>query len=66
MLTRCSEDEEPGTEQLREATQQSRRVILRFRGPDGSVLHYATFELEVIGDPAGVVSGKRLYSRRIV
>lgn len=53
-------------EQLREATQQSRRRILQFRGPNGSVLHYATFDLEVIDVPAGAVPEKSLYSRQIV
>jgi len=53
-------------EQLREATQQSRRRLLRFRGPHGSVLHYATFDLEVIAVPAGAVPEMSVYSRQIV
>jgi hypothetical protein len=53
-------------EQLRDATQQSRLRILQFRGPNGSVLHYATFDLEVIDIPAGAVPEKSLYSRQIV
>ncbi len=53
-------------DQLRDATQQSRRRILRFRGPNGSALHYATFDLEVIGKPSGAVPELSLYSRQIV
>ena len=53
-------------EQLRAAAQHSQRRILQFRGPRGSVLHYATFDLEVIDDPAGAVPEKSLYSRQIV
>ena len=53
-------------EQLRDATQQSRRRLLQFRGPKGSVLHYATFDLEVIDNPAGAVPELSLYSRQIV
>lgn len=53
-------------DQLRDATQHSRLRILQFRGPNGSVLHYATFDLEVVDIPAGAVPEKSLYSRQIV
>jgi hypothetical protein len=53
-------------EQLREATEQSWRRILQFRGPNGSALHYVTFNLEVIGKPAGAVPELSLYSRQVV